>query len=91
MTTTETARRSREEICDLGKEILRLRIEPTLTPADKGMFVAINVDSREYEIDEDDFTALRRLKDRASSSNTYIGRAGYETAYEALGMQHVEE
>ncbi len=91
MTNTETALRNRDEICELGQEILRLRIEPTLTAADLGKFVAIDVGSGEFEIDEEDYTALHRLKDRIPSVNIYLGRAGYDAAFHALGMRYVEE
>ena len=71
------------DVANLGHEILKQRIEPSLKPEDKGKFVAIAVDSGEYEISDDDQAAMFRLRDRCPQAmgSIYLGRVGYEAAY----------
>ena len=81
MSNTTAARRSPDEMSVLGDEILRNRIEPKLGFGDKGKFVAIDVNSGDFEIDEDDFTAIHRLSERIPSAEVWLGRAWEKSAY----------
>jgi hypothetical protein len=81
MLATEQITRQPDQITRLGSEILRLQIEPTLPKADKGKFIAIDVDRAEFEVDTDDLTAVTRLQARYPSAVIYLGRVGSAFTY----------
>ncbi len=70
-----------EELARLGAEILERQVGPRLTPGDKDKFVAIDVDSDDFEIDEDDFTAVSGLRARRPAGDLWLGRVGQPAAY----------
>jgi hypothetical protein len=69
-------RRSPEEVARLGTEVYDRRVRPSLRPEDDGKFVAIDVDTGEYEIDEDDYTAVMRLEARKPAAEVWLMCAG---------------
>ena len=78
-----------EEMADLGEKIYREKIRPTLTEADIGKFVHIDVNSGEYEIDDDDVTGDIKLSERVPGARIFGMRVGYSAAYFMGG--HYEE
>ena len=88
-TSTPPPNLTPEEIADLGEKIYREKIRPTLTEADIGKFVHIDVNSGEYEIDDDDITGDKKLCARVSEPRIYGMRVGYSAAYFMGG--HYEE
>src|SRR5438105_3277073 len=50
-------KRNLDELAGLGGAIFDQRVRPSLRPDDNGKFVAIDVDSGDYEIDADDYAA----------------------------------
>jgi len=80
MPATEN-RRSPEEVARLGDEVFHRRIEPALRDEDDGKFVAIDVGTGEYEVDEDDYAAVMRLRGRRPSAEVWLGRVGQPAAY----------
>ena len=75
-------RRSPEEIARLGAEVFDRRVRPALRPEDDGKFVALDIDTGEYEIDEDDYAAVTRLRARRSAAEVWLERAGQPAAYQ---------
>ena len=69
------------EISALGKMIYRKNIRPLMTAADIGKYVIVDVHTGEYEIDERDLSATRRLKKRLPDARTHAVRVGYSAAY----------
>ena len=69
------------EISALGKMIYRKQIRPLMTEADIGKYVIVDVLTGEYEIDEKDLPATRRLKRRLPGARTHAVRVGYSAAY----------
>ena len=73
---------SREEISRIGKEqyqqYLRTNVE---TPDNIGKIVAIDLNTNDYEIDEDLLLACDRLKVRHPDAVTWIERIGYDAVY----------
>ena len=61
MPATES-HRTPEELARLGAEAFDRHVRPTLRPEDDGKFVAIDVVTGDYEIDEDDYAAVMRLR-----------------------------
>jgi hypothetical protein len=75
------SRRSPQELARLGTEVFDRRVRPALRPADDNRFVAIDVGSGDYEIDEDDYAAVSRLRARRPSAEVWLERAGHPAAY----------
>ena len=80
-TSTSNSNLTPDEIADLGEKIYRERIRPMLTEADIGNLVVIDVNSGEYEIDENDAAASHRLHERLPDAFGYCIRVGYSAAY----------
>ena len=81
--SSAVARRTPEEIARLGSEAFNRRVRPFLCPADDDKFIAIDIDSGEYELDHDDFTAVTRLRGRRpASAELWLGRVGRPAAYQ---------
>ena len=83
----ETTKHSLSELADLGADIFDRQIRSSLRPEDDGKFVAIDVTTGEYEIDEDDYTAVMRLRSRQSEADIWLMRAGSPAAYK-MGAGH---
>jgi hypothetical protein len=76
---TSKPRRTLDELARLGGEIYDQRVRPALRPEDDGKFVALDVETGDYEIDEDDYTAVARLRARKPAADVWLMRAGYPT------------
>ena len=79
------------EICELGGKIYREKIKSQLPPSEKGKFVIIDIESGDYEIDEDYITASDRLRKRRPNAVNYIGRVGYKAAFHFGGSQTLDD
>ncbi len=71
-----------DELGRLGSELFVRRVHPVLHPEDDGKYVAIDVSSGEFEIDEDDYTAVARLRKRQPEADIWLERAGQPTAHQ---------
>jgi hypothetical protein len=71
--------RSLNELAVLGADIFDRQIRSALRPEDDGKFVAIDVETGEYEMDADDYTAVTRLRARKPAADVWLLRAGYPT------------
>ena len=78
---TTKPKRTLDELASLGQEIFDRHVRPSLRPVDDGKFVAIDVESGAYEIDEDDYTAVMRLRSRQPTADIWLLQAGYPTTY----------
>lgn len=72
-------RRTLDELAQLGGDIFDRQVKPALQPQDDGKFVAIDVETGEYDIDEDDYSAVARLRARKPAADIWLMRAGYPT------------
>ena len=54
-------------------------------PSQKGRMVVIDIYTGEYEIDDNDWVARRRLLKRCPDAYTWTERVGYPTAYKISG------
>ena len=72
-------RRSLDELASLGGDIFQRHVQPALRPEDDGKFVAIDVETGDYEFDEDDYAAVMRLRSRIPAADVWLMRAGYPT------------
>lgn len=80
MAATEPPR-SPDELARLGTEVFERQVRPALRPEDDGKFVAIDVRTGEYEVDEDDHAAIARLRGRVPAADVWLARAGHPAAY----------
>ena len=71
----------RGEAADLGRAIYIKKIKPLMKEEDIGKFVAIDVDTEDYEIDIQVSEALNRLKVRNPDSALTAQRIGYRTPF----------
>lgn len=71
-------RYSSDEFARRGEAIYAEKIEPTLTLEDEGKAVAIDIETGEYEIDEDELLASVRLRRRIPDPQIWGVRIGYE-------------
>lgn len=70
----EAARRGRE----LYEKTLRTQVE---TEANIGKLIAIDLESGDYEIDDDIIRAVDRLRERRPDAETWVERIGYDAVY----------
>ena len=80
MPTTQP-RRTPDELASIGGDIFDRQVRPALRPEDDGKFVAIDVETGDYEMDEDDYAAVARLRSRKPAADVWLMRAGYPATY----------
>jgi hypothetical protein len=73
--------RTPEEVARLASEVFDRQVQPLLRPEDDDKFVAIDVNTGEYDVDEDDYAAVMRLRNRLPLAEVWLGRIGHPTAY----------
>ena len=78
-------RYGKEEFARRGQDVFERDVRPHMQPDDDGKFVAIDIDSGSYEIDEDDFIATERLLRRQPQARIWLARAGHPAAYRVGG------
>jgi hypothetical protein len=71
-----------ERLARLWVEVFERRVRPFLRPEDDGKFVALDVATGSYEVDDDDYAAVARLRARLPTAEVWLERAGYPTAYQ---------
>ena len=69
-------RYSKEEFARRGDAVYENDVRPRLKPEDEGKFVAIDIETSEYEIDADELTACDRLRARCPEAQTWLVRVG---------------
>jgi hypothetical protein len=74
-------RRSLDEIARLGQEAFDRHVRPALRPEDDGKFIVLDIDTGEYEMDADDYTAVMKMRDRKPTAETWLMRVGQKAAY----------
>ena len=57
-------RYSKEEFASRGDALVERKVRPNLTAADEDKFVAIDIETGEYELDKDEMKAATRLRKR---------------------------
>ncbi len=74
-------RYSKEEFARRGDEMYERVVRPQLNDSDKGKFVALDIETGEYEIDSKDISASHRLRMRLPNAQVWLLRVGYGAAY----------
>ena len=77
--TSETS--AVDDVGRLGREAVDRHVRPKLRPEDDGKFIAIDVDTGEYEMDADDYAANMRLLARRPGARVWLACAGQPATY----------
>ena len=79
-------RRSAAEVGKLGRALYEQRLRAMVESAEQiGKEIVIDVDSGDYEIDEDGLRATDRLRARHPDADIYGIRIGYSAVYSLDG------
>ena len=70
----------------LAEEVYDRSVRPALRPEDEGKYVAVAVETGDYEVDADDFAATRRLLARRPGARLWLMRTGPSAAYRLRGL-----
>jgi hypothetical protein len=84
------ARFSREEFARRGHELYEKTVQSSLHSGDEGKFVAIDIESGEYEVDLNDYAATERLRNRCPDAQIWLMKVGQRAAYR-LGYRSIPE
>jgi len=79
----KTRRLSREEIGQRGSGIYEIQLRCKLEPTMMDQFVAIDVETSEYEVAEEAHLAGEKLRQRLSDPQIFIARVGHRAAFVA--------
>jgi hypothetical protein len=78
-----TRRLLRDEIGERGVQIYESRLRAVIEPQFHGQFVAIDVETEDYEVANEAAVASNRLWVRRPDSQVLIERIGYPAAFNA--------
>ncbi|MBM79707.1 MAG: hypothetical protein CMJ78_03820 [Planctomycetaceae bacterium] len=82
---------SPDQVESRGAEIFAEQIQPVLPTDSVGKFVVIDIETAEYEIDDDDLQATKRALSRRAEAVLYGVRVGYPAAYSLGGHASAED
>jgi hypothetical protein len=85
------AKYSREEVAARGEAIYDLEIRPKIESQYQGHYLVLDIESGEYEIDQDDLVATKRILARCPDAVLYGLRIGYLAAYRLGGFSKLRE
>jgi hypothetical protein len=68
---------SNEEAARLGNAIYERDIRPKMSESDHGKYVAIDMDTAEWEIDPEEMVAGERMRRRVPDAQIWMTRVGY--------------
>ena len=74
-----------------GEQIYQQRIRAEVEPGNHGKFVVLDIETGEFEVDEDDLQATKRMPAKRPEAVLYGLRIGYPTAYTLGGHIAKEE
>lgn len=74
-------RYSKEEFARRGDEIYETEIAPRLKPNDKGKFLAIDIETSDYELASKELGACQRLRARLPEAQIWLVRVGFPYVY----------
>ena len=89
MATTKR-RYSKEEFARRGDTTYERAVRPNLSSEDSGKFVAIDIDTGDYEIDTDELTAGDRLRARLPEAQIWMVRVGSRAVHRFGGRDRRE-
>ena len=82
---------SREEVAARGEAIYDQKIRPEVEIQNKGKYLVLDIETGEFEIDQDDLVATKRIMAKRPNAVLYGLRIGYPAAYRLGGFAKVGE
>lgn len=79
-------RLSRDEVGTRGSEIYEMELKAKLEPIAWDQFVAIDVETSEYEVAEEAHLASDKLHNRLPDPQVFVARIGHRAAFHAFGV-----
>lgn len=76
---------SLDEIGRIAEDFYRREIRDQVMPEHKGRFLILDIESGDYEMDDDDLRAEEILRARRPNGILYGLRIGYKSAYSLSG------
>jgi len=77
-----------EGVVERGHALYEREILPRLDPHARGKFLAVDVDTGDYEVDSDELAALKRVRARRPDARLYLLRVGFPSAYRIGARAH---
>jgi hypothetical protein len=65
-------RYNKEEFARRGDALVEKKVRPNLTPADKDKFIAVDLETGEYELDKSEMKAVNRLRKRVPDAQIWL-------------------
>jgi len=87
--TSPYERHTMEEFARLGDDAYDRVVRPTLRPEDEGRIVAIDIESGDFEIGDDEVTVADRLVERRPDAGVWLVRVGRRYVHRFGGRGHV--
>ena len=87
MATTEN---QTESIAEQAKAIYEAKIRAQVEAEHFGEFLALDVDSGDWEVDKDLLSASKRLRERRPQARSFIMRVGYRAAVSMGGAMELK-
>ncbi len=84
-------RYSKEEFARRGDDIYEKDILPKLAAKDVGKFLAIDIETGEYEIAADELRACDKLRKRIPDAQIWMVRVGYRSVHSFGGRNERQE
>ena len=86
---TGKRRYSKEEFARRGDALVESKVRPHLTASDEDKFVAIDIETGEYELDENEMKAADRLRKRVTDPQIWLVHVtlGYLHRFGGHGMR----
>ena len=79
-----------KEVASRGEEIYKREIRDKVESKHKGKFLAIDIETGEYEMNTDDLVATKRLLAKQPNAVVYGLQIGFPTAYRIGGHFSVQ-
>jgi hypothetical protein len=83
-------RYEKEEFAERGDDIYATAVLPRLKPSDHGKFVAIDIETGDYEVQPDELTAGQKLRARLPEAQIWMVRIGYRYVHRFGGRNRPE-
>lgn len=87
--STRQRRYSKEELANRGDEIYYRVIHPAVYPQYKNKFVVVDIETNEWEMDDDALTACDRLLARLPDAQTWLVKVGKRAVHHIGGPRWV--
>lgn len=83
-------RYSSHESAERGRKLYDEKLRAQVEPGNTGKFLVIDIETGEYEIDQDELAALKRAKAKRPDAPRYLLRIGHRGAYRIGGTIQVD-